>query len=235
MIWCIGMYGSASTWAFNAVTDTARTLLPGINITPGYAETLQMLTPFQTPDGLQIIKTHHLPGNATDFLASRASRIVITIRDPRDVVTSMMQRLRLRLPGTIAMVEQSALFCAKFAKDQRAVVLRYETAFFDDPEILDQFAGLFNKTLNAAQRRKIFEQSRRDIIDAKIARLHELPTSLADPRSGDVVDTQTQWHTHHGGRTGEIGRWQRMLPVEAVSRIEQRLGPWMQQFGYQPR
>jgi len=232
MIWCVGMYGSASTWAFNAVWDTAKIVLPTAKITTGYADTMAMLAPFQNPDGIYIIKTHHLPAAETQFLERRASRIVITIRDPRDAVTSLMQHMRHRFSTALATVEQSAAYCASFAKDPRALVLRYESEFFERPDIFDEFSALFGKSLSPQQRGKLFEESRRAVIDAKIARLAELPTSITDARSGDVVDTQTQWHSHHAGRTGEIGRWARMLPAEATRIIEQRLGPWMQNFGY---
>jgi hypothetical protein len=59
-----------------------------------------------------------------------------------------------------------------------------------------------------------------------------LPTAGRDARSGDVVDTNTQWHLHHAGRTGEIGRWRRLLPPDAVAVIEHRMDGWMRRFGY---
>jgi hypothetical protein len=42
----------------------------------------------------------------------------------------------------------------------------------------------------------------------------------------------THWHTHHAGRTGEIGRWRQMLTEEQVLEVERLLGDWMDRFCY---
>ena len=41
--------------------------------------------------------------------------------------------------------------------------------------------------------------------------MDRLPGILQDRISGDLLDPQTHWHTHHAGRSGEIGRWRREL------------------------
>ena len=54
-------------------------------------------------------------------------------------------------------------------------------------------------------------------IEAFIARLEDLPATLRHV-SGDVFDTVSQWHKHHAGRSGEIGRWRRRLTAPAGCR-----------------
>lgn len=89
------------------------------------------------------------------------------------------------------------------------------------------------RTLDTGDRSRIFADTCRSAIETHIARLAALPTALHDAASGDVVDTATQWHTHHANRSGEIGRWRHLPTLADVAIIEQRLGDWMAAFDYQ--
>jgi hypothetical protein len=42
--------------------------------------------------------------------------------------------------------------------------------------------------------------------------------------SGDRLDPRTHWHTHHAGRSGEIGRWRHMLSAAQAAEVEAALG-----------
>ncbi len=232
MIWCLGMYASGSTWLYNAVRQTAEVVRPDMEVRGTYTESLGVLQAL--PGGVcHVVKTHDLGQAETDFLALNAARIVISIRDPRDAVTSLMQYMRHGFPKAIDKVERSAAICAHFATDERAEVFSYDAGFTDDAATFDRLAGTFGGRLSAAGRTALFEGSRRAAIEWKIARLEELPNVSHDPASGDIVDLDSQWHRHHAGRTGEIGRWQRLLPPEAVRHIEQRMERWMRQFGFE--
>ena len=46
------------------------------------------------------------------------------------------------------------------------------------------------------------------------------------------MDPVTKWHNHHASRTGEAGRWLRILTPRQVALIERHLGDWMVMFGY---
>jgi hypothetical protein len=224
------MYASASTWAFNAVRATAA--VAGVTYTGAYADGYKQLAAL--PSGNLVVKTHDLDAKSTAFLRGRAQNIVLSIRDPRDAVVSLMQHMRFPFANALDWIARSAVYAETLAADERILLLTYEDGFADDPATFDRFAALFGATLTAGQRADLFEGSRRAVIEAKIARLEELPTSFTDKRSGDVVDTDTQWHRHHANRTGEVGRWRRMLPPEAIQVIEARLAAWMEKFGYAP-
>jgi hypothetical protein len=232
MIWCCGMYSSGSTWAYNATRAAAAAC--GVAADGVYADNYRDLASGLRRAGpVRIVKTHALEPRATDILARQAQKIVLTIRDPRDAAVSIMQHMRLGFSQTLDMVEQSAIYAGQFAADPRALLLRYESGFIEHPATFDALAALFGGTLVPAQRAALFRESRRDVIEAKIAHLEDLPTTITDTRSGDVVDTDTQWHRHHANRTGEVGRWRTMLPEAAVAAVEARLGRWMGAFGYE--
>jgi hypothetical protein len=208
------MYASGSTWLYNTARQVAQAMYPDTKVAGSYAERMDVLKRLK-PSVLNVVKTHDLGLPEASFLAMRATRIVLSIRDPRDAVTSLMQHMG-----------------HDFASDKRAELFTYEAGFTDDIATLDRLAAFFGGTLNAQMREHLFRQSRRDAIEAKIARLEELPTVFRDSRSGDVLDMDTQWHLHHAGRTGEVGRWQRLLTPAAAREIERRMNGWMRLFGY---
>jgi hypothetical protein len=230
MIWCLGMYASGSTWLYNAARQTAIACgLP--NVTGTYAEKMDALKNLPS-DALNVIKTHDLGRAEEKFLDAHAKTILISIRDPRDAVVSLMQHMRHRFLLALEKVENTALFCAQFTADPRAQVFNYDAGFTDQIATFDLLAQNLGGSLNAGTREKLFLNSRRGAIEAYIAALDKLPTTIRDARSGDVVDSDTQWHRHHAGRTGETGRWRAVLPAEAARLVEQRLGGFMRQFGY---
>jgi hypothetical protein len=88
--------------------------------------------------------------------------------------------------------------------------------------------------LTAGERDRLFAQHRRQAVENWILSLETLPQSVRDARSGDIVDPETQWHRHHAGRSGEIGRWRRMLKPWQVAAVEREMQEWMAHFCYGP-
>lgn len=202
-VWCLGMYASGSTWLYNAVRLVAARSLPGQAVWSGYVAVASDV-PQRDPAVLHLIKSHDLDTATAALVDQFAGRILVSLRDPRDAVASLMRHMRHDFAAALARVERSARFCAAYAADSRAVVLRYEDGFIDDPATLDRIARLIGGDhLTAAARTSIFAATRRTAIEAFIADLPSRGSTLRDARSGDMVDPQTQWHAHHAGRTGQ--------------------------------
>jgi hypothetical protein len=231
MIWCLGMYASGSTWLFNAARQVAAELTPETPVQGIYAETLDELERLRA-GAVHVVKTHDLPRAEAKYMAAKASRIFISVRDPRDAVVSLMQHMRHKFGPALEKIERTAAFCQFFAGDKRAEIFNYDAGFADDIATFDRLAAALGGALETGARERLFAASRRAAIEDYIAGLESLPTVVKDARSGDVVDTDTQWHRHHAGRSGEIGRWRRMLPPEAAQVIEARMGAWMRAFGF---
>ncbi len=230
MFWCLGMYASGSTWLFNVALKIAALAELG-NVTGRFITRRSELGPLDDSDGVAIIKTHDTDPATATLLAERAQTVWISVRDPRDSVASLMQYQRLRFDLALAAVERSARFCLAHCGHPNAKLLRYETRFPDNPATLDQVAAAFGYSLAPTDRECIFTETRRDAVERLIARLELLPTAVRHP-SGDVVDVKTQWHRHHANRSGETGRWRRVLAAHQTSAIEQRMQDWMAEFGY---
>jgi hypothetical protein len=231
--WCLGMYSSGSTWVFNAIRSVASTLFPEESLIGVYAEALDQLPPGWPAADRLIVKSHHTDEAATALLLQRADRIWISIRDPLDCVASASTYMFPDFESALDAVTRSAQHCERFILDSRCIILRYEDGFIDDPATLDRFAATLSRTLPRQDRDRLFQQTRRKVIETMIQNLGPEDT-VDDGFPGHRVHMATQWHTHHVNRTGEIGRWRQTLDRSKARAVQQRLGPWMERFGYLP-
>jgi hypothetical protein len=232
--WCLSMYSSASTWAFNLVQKLAGAVMPDHPVTAGFVDSF--LKDFDESGGILVAKTH--AAAIADELARRASAIVITVRDPRDAVASQMVYSKTPFDRAVRITEESAIMCARFMTDARAIVLRFEDRFFDDPATVERVATIFDGALSDFDRQRTFAETRRDKIEEFIAGMHHTPTFREGFDTADgqqyMYDEVTCWHKHHAGRKGETGLWRRELSVQQVSIIEERMERLMLELGYRP-
>ncbi len=231
MYWCLGIRGSGSTWVYNAVRKVGLALASGKPSVEAYVVRLADLPSPADGSSLVFVKSHVTDEACANELSRRSRAIWISIRDPRDCVTSLKQYHGLAFEAALQAVELDAHFCAHFVAHPLAAVFRYEAGFADDLATLDRIAEGFGSVLTAADRTRIFAEMRRSAIEGFIKELDKLPTTVR-PRPGALVDTVTQWHEHHANRTGESGRWRRLLTGDEAAQIECRLGTWMRRFGY---
>jgi hypothetical protein len=231
LYWCAGMYASGSTWAYNVMREIVAVLHPDRPVIGRFVNTLADLAGIDD-DASQVVKSHDLAEDVAVALSGRADHLVVTIRDPRDAVTSLMLYQRYPFAMALDTIAKSAEFVGGFAADKRTLLLRYEDGYPDDPTTPARLARSFGAELPATQAQAIFANSRRAAIEQTIKDLATLPGAQHDPRSGDIFDPQTQWHKHHAGRTGEVGRWRRLLLPGQITAVEQKLADWMARFGY---
>jgi len=218
IIWCLGLYASASTWVFNAAREAAG---PGART---HFSSGQLNVAAFAPGVTHIVKTHEVDDRATaDALKTWADRIIVTIRDPRDAVASLMQYHGHEFERALAHVNSAFRLCAVMAADQRSLVLPYETKFFEAPETISTLAAHCGLALASGQAGRVFDGLRREAVESHIASLPTLPGVLMDRNSGDMLDPKTHWHTHHKGRTGEIGRWKTILSPAQMQAVQARL------------
>lgn len=228
--WCQGMFASGSTWLYNAARAVAAELEPRLPVEGRFV--------FDTADaaGLgqygirQIVKAHQVR-KGVERIATSADAILVTLRDPRDAVVSLMQHQGFPFARALLNVKLAAEACVLLAARPQAVTLHYELGFIDDRGIIDGIAGHMGGTVSAERRDRIFAAGRRPAVEAYIAQLDARPSTIVDD-TGDVYDLATHWHKHHAGRSGESGRWRRMLYPAQLQGIELALGGWMETFGY---
>src|ERR1700722_531188 len=234
MHWCLGMYASGSTWVFNVAMHIGAVLAPEKPPNGRYITDASELDLDRSAVDDVIVKTHNVDNASAQTLRRLAASLLISIRDPRDCVSSLLLYQRYPFELALQAVEGSARCCALFAAGPRTLLLRYEDGFTDQPATLDRIAATLGGHLREADRTEIFAANSRTSVEGRIATLHTLPTAIHDTCSGDIVDPATQWHRHHANRSGEVGRWRHLLTLAEVAMVEHRLGDWMRWFGYPP-
>ncbi len=216
------MYASASTWAFNV----ARQIHEQAGMAPlrttffsGKGDVAALAVP-----GNWIVKSHEITDEATVLgLAARATRILVTMRDPRDAVTSLMLYHGYSFAQALPLAIAATRLCAGFARDKRARLWHYESGFFKNPEMPAWLAAWLGVTLAPPAAAAIFAANQREAVEKHIAGLDRLPDVLTDRVSGDRLDPRTHWHSHHAGRSGEMGRWRAGLAPEQAAEVEHAL------------
>ncbi len=232
MYWCLGMQASASTWIYNVALDVARVLFPEQPVKGFFIAYQGGLRQLEGCTALPVLKSHGVDHATGAGLSQTVRAILVSVRDPRDSVASLMRYHNKPFREALQEVEYAAMTCARFASDKRATTLRYETGFTEDRATIDKIAAIFEKPLNPSLREEMFQKSRREAIEKLISNLEDRPTAK---RAGDdVYDAERQWHKLHANRTGAVGKWRSILTERQVARIELRLQNWMADFGYEP-
>ena len=126
MLWCLGMYASGSTWVFNAAMQVAALVGPHTPAVGCFVTGRHELDFLNDPASLAIVKSHDTDEAAATELARRANALLVSIRDPRDCVTSLMLYQRYNFAAALAATECIARFCVRLAgrPDANSLALR---------------------------------------------------------------------------------------------------------------
>jgi len=222
-IWCLGMYGSASTWLFNVVAQVQALSQTGMPLSHFFSGG-EGFDSFGRENTVDLVKSHEISDEATIVeLASRAMVIFITVRDPRDAVVSLMLARSHTFDRALHFVGQSARLCKEFSADSRVRLFNYETEFFNDMRTVTLVASHLGYGITDEAAQHIFAATSRPEVEKHIANMHKKTGVLRDKLSGDLLDPQTQWHTHHAGRSGETGRWRHVLTPQQALEVEAKV------------
>ncbi len=230
VLWCQGMFASGSTWLYNVALAVAAELDPPAPVQGRFVFQPVDALGLAAPGIRHVVKAHQARGGV-ERIAPTADAILVTVRDPRDAVVSLMRHQGFSFARALLNVRLAAEACLLLGRLPQAVTLQYERGFIDDPRTVDGIAGHLGGRIDPDHRDRIFRETRRPAIEALIARLAERPTTILD-QDGDLYDRASHWHRHHAGRDGVSGRWRRLLYPAQIHGIETSLGDWMALFGY---
>jgi hypothetical protein len=208
LIWCLGMRASASTWLYNAVREVVAALAPAEPIESGFAWGGVVPGFARRTRGWAIVKSHETDAAAIAELSARAAAVFVSLRDPRDAIASLMTYEGTPFPDAVRLSAAAMATCAALCGHPQTLVLRYEDGFAEQPMTLAWIAAQLGWTLPRAARDRIFSGLTRAAVEQRIKAM-----------AGEV-DHTTHWHKSHAGRTGEVGRWQRVLADHEAALIE---------------
>jgi hypothetical protein len=231
LIICAGFFSSGSTWVFNGVKALREKSAAGAPFASGYFDNLSLEWLEQSCQAASVvlIKSHR-PHDALIEAALAGAPTIVTIRDPRDAVASLMARFDYDANRAIDLMFHSAARLARMARAPKVLVLRYEDAFIASKSAIGRIAGFLGIEADRATVDAIEETldyaSVRSFIAAKFGKG---PISGLEAR--DMFDTETQWHPRHLG-DGRVRKYEGLLGPDAIERLKWATPGFWESFGY---
>jgi len=212
-----GLYSSASTWMFNLV---AQILKAGgwRDLKTLYMDKLDDAAVDAIRNAPCFLAKSHIPGPALGpLLESCGLPVVMTVRDPRDAIASMMLRWNLGFDLAFGRVRTSAQALAKLAGYRPALLFRYEDGFMLDERCAETVARWLGVALSAADRRALLAELTPQAVEARIAAWQR--SGVLGNGAPDVeYEPETHWHVGHiGDRL--VGKWPGILTAAQAAQV----------------
>ncbi|MBV9570240.1 MAG: hypothetical protein JO056_03270 [Alphaproteobacteria bacterium] len=177
-----------------------------------------------------IIKTH-IPSPALQFLTRfMDGSVLVTIREPRDAIASLMQRFGHKFGDSLTEVSAGAAALVTLAKSGNHLLLRYEDRFCERQAALHRIARYLALDHGAHLLAKVHRSLHQSKVNGRIAQLSRKGVfgSRPDP---DRFDPETHWHPGHIG-DGQIGKYKAVLSVAQSRSVLGRTKAFREVFGY---
>jgi hypothetical protein len=227
----MGVHGSASTWAFNVARELMLAVLGAEAVATCFAATPPALLAAPSFPGRHLVCKTHGWSNLHVFAYLASAPLIVTIRDPRDCVLSLMERFnssfRVAMNG-VARDYQCATACA----DAGHPTLRYEDRFFDEPTTVRGLAHHIGVEADDAVVGEIFDRYRTERVRAFAATVSSLPRERLEGNGNPLLfDRVTQITRTHIG-DGLVGKWRERLDPQQQADMSGAFGPFLTRFGY---
>ena len=222
LVMTIGLYSSASTWAFNVVRELMIAQHGEARVCALFSDVVATVLENRQVLGRYTVWKMHFGEPAWDVFAQLADpTILLTVRDPRDAILSLVNRFNTPLEAAahaVARCCNRALQCAHAGYP----VCATRTVFFADPGTLGTIAGYIGTALDTDARARIFARYSTDAVRTFATQVEALPAARVkgDPAS-DLYDEVTQIHRGHIG-DGLVGKWRRQLTAGQQQAITAR-------------
>jgi len=229
----LGLHGSASTWVFNVARELMVEAFGADAVLACFGGVGNEVLGERAVLGRHLVTKMHGTPNVDVFAYLTDARVLVSVRDPRDAVVSLMRRFGSQFEPcarAIAQDCQYALLCAEAGHP----VLRYEDAFFEDPAMVARIACHLGVTVSNAAAARIFGAYRTDAVRTFAATVPSLPPERLASNGKDLLfDRVTQIHRTHIG-DGRVGKWREVLAPEQQALFSRTCGPFLERFGYAP-
>ncbi len=156
---------------------------------------------------------------------------MVSVRDPRDAVVSLMQRFNMTYDAAVQCIWKdcnAALACAAVGWP----VLQYERRFFACSSAIGLIAEHFALVAKPGEVAAILAALSTEAVRTLSGKLSALPPERLAGGSGFLYDTLTQITNNHIG-DGRIGKWRDALDILQGRELTHLFGPFLFGFGYQ--
>jgi len=239
-VFCVGIYGSASTWVYNVCRQLMIASNPGDRVATLYAD-----TPFSQPHpdlwtgppihndhwDAAVIKMHEGSPEAFAAIQSGAVTCIISVRDPRDAVVSVMQRFKWNFDVAFDHVSNSLRFVDSILQAESSLVLRYEDLYMCEPQSIVRIAAHLHIDVGEREVMEIFSRLSPVSIDSITRHYTTNDEAISVDTAGRLYDKTTHWHQQHHG-DGSVGKWHKYLHRRERKLIREACWKEMTRLGY---
>ncbi len=227
----VGLHGSASTSLFNIVRELMIAAVGEAQVLALYGEDVAALpAPLVSERRHVVLKSHSgSPGWEWLIHLTRAP-VVLSVRDPRDAVLSLMERFGMQLEPSARVIMADCRRAERCAEAGHAA-FRYEDRFFDDATVAGHLASKLGLDIADATCREIGARYCTEGVRSMAANLSDLPPSRVLKTDALHLDLVTQIHRTHLG-DGLVGKWRDRLSPANGAALTQAFAPFLERFGY---
>ncbi|MEA1649779.1 hypothetical protein UAJ10_12230 [Nitrospirillum sp. BR 11164] len=231
LIGSFGLQGSGSTWVYNVIHGVLE--ISGARIARFFANDLTHDTVLALRGAdVALVKAHEPSAALLAACLFAGAPVIITVRDPRDAVVSLMERFGHSFQEAADEVRNSARYLMRLVADCPAWVLRYEDGFMETPATVSRIAAHVGVEISDHDAEAIFQAHAKGEVVRRIGRL------IQEGRMGDDnprlrFDAASHWHPNHVG-DGLVGKYARKLTADQVMAVEIAGRDFMERFGYAP-
>jgi len=233
---CAGLPRSAWTWLFNAVAALLRAA-PGAalfdasaTIVQFHAESLEEFPELEELPDYLVVKTHLAPPSMRLLWRFTEGPTLVTVREPRDAVASLMSQFGFPFDAAFEVVERAAACMVALTSLGAPLILCYEDRFFEREDTLAAVAVFLGITVSTGAVAKIFKSLTREAVAAKIEDL--MRQGVFGPEAtSERFDPVTHWHPGHLG-SGESGKYSEVLSLVQQAQVTLATKEFCRIFGY---
>lgn len=231
IVYCLGMQSSGSTWLYNVVRDLMNAA--GLKHTAMRAEMYQNFMEQRAARHRNgVLRGHNVQSALIRILNLNDVKTIMSFRDPRDAVTSFLQRFGnygaefLPVCNDIAR-NLASLVTASQQLDHLSFF--YEDKFTESPQTVRKVAEFIGLPASDELVETIFDKYRAAKVKDLMAKLDELPESqrFVDPNNNNVADRATSFHRTHISDM-RVGKWQEVLTAEQQEVVGELFGDYAQ-------
>lgn len=239
---CAGAKSSASTWLYNVVAEILRRRSEAeawsyarsddrpthasLYVKQFYADSPESFPRFDRHWDTLVIQTQQPSMSLSAFAARAEFQVVMTIREPRDAIASLMKRFGFSFSSAFELVASGNTQIVDLFRRSTPLVLRFEDRFYDREMTIAAVAEFLGVELPDHLIREIFSVLTREQVAMKIDEMR---------REGvfGVLrhDPQTRWQIGHVGEIA-IGQYAEILSREQQLLVLTATAGYCAEFGY---
>jgi hypothetical protein len=156
--------------------------------------------------------------------------VLITIREPRDAIASLMNRFGHTFETSLNEVSRGGERLIELSQTGRPLVLRYERNFISRPDTVERLCKKLRLVLSRDFVSQIVDSLKVENVERKIAALEKKGVFGVRP-DPDRFDAKTHWHPGHIGNR-QIGKYADVLSTQMQQRVLCAMANYCAKFGY---